>query len=62
MIGLPLSKIYRSMSRFFNGHFPEEPVMPGVLMIEALAQSAGVLQFISKNKKPQDGILFLLRG
>ena len=47
---------------FFNGHVPEEPVMPGVLMIEALAQSAGVLQFISKNKKPQDGILFLFAG
>lgn len=47
---------------FFAGHFPEEPVMPGVLMIEALAQSAGVLQFISKNKKPTDGILFLFAG
>lgn len=47
---------------FFHGHFPEEPVMPGVLMIEALAQSAGVLQFISKNVKPKDGILYLFAG
>ena len=30
---------------FFNGHFPEHPVMPGVLIIEALAQAAGVLGF-----------------
>lgn len=28
---------------FFNGHFPEKPIMPGVLIIEAMAQTAGVL-------------------
>jgi 3-hydroxyacyl-[acyl-carrier-protein] dehydratase len=32
---------------FFTGHFPERPVMPGVLIIEALAQVAGVLAFYS---------------
>ncbi|ELA08306.1 (3R)-hydroxymyristoyl-ACP dehydratase [Moraxella macacae 0408225] len=47
---------------FFNGHFPEEPIMPGVLMVEALAQASGVLQFISKNMKPKDGILYLFAG
>ena len=30
---------------FFNGHFPHRPVMPGVLMIEALAQTAALLSF-----------------
>ena len=29
---------------FFNGHFPQYPVMPGVLIMEALAQTAGVLE------------------
>jgi 3-hydroxyacyl-[acyl-carrier-protein] dehydratase len=32
---------------FFNGHFPTEPVMPGVLIIEALAQAAAVLAYES---------------
>jgi len=33
---------------FFQGHFPEQPIMPGVLIIEALAQVAGVLAFSSE--------------
>jgi len=32
---------------FFQGHFPENPVMPGVLIIEALAQAGGILAFAS---------------
>ncbi|MFW2176238.1 MULTISPECIES: 3-hydroxyacyl-ACP dehydratase FabZ [unclassified Moraxella] len=47
---------------FFNGHFPEEPIMPGVLMIEAMAQTAGVLGFITKNAKPRDGYIYLFAG
>ena len=47
---------------FFNGHFPEEPIMPGVLMIEAMAQVAGVLGFIGKNVKPRDGYIYLFAG
>ena len=39
---------------FFNGHFPEKPVMPGVLMIEALAQAAAVLAYTSQPKS-EDG-------
>ena len=33
---------------FFQGHFPEQPIMPGVLILEALAQVAGVLAFSSE--------------
>jgi 3-hydroxyacyl-[acyl-carrier-protein] dehydratase len=37
---------------FFNGHFPNKPVMPGVLMIEALAQAAALLSFLTEGRKP----------
>jgi len=39
---------------FFNGHFPHKPVMPGVLMIEAMAQTAALLSFLSMGKKPDE--------
>ncbi|MEE3322236.1 MAG: 3-hydroxyacyl-ACP dehydratase FabZ [Pseudomonadota bacterium] len=47
---------------FFNGHFPHEPIMPGVLIIEAMAQAAGILGFVTENKKPADGFNYLLVG
>ncbi len=47
---------------FFNGHFPQDPIMPGVLIIEALAQVAGVLGFKSQEKKPKDGYLYYFVG
>ena len=47
---------------FFEGHFPGRPVMPGVLILEALAQAAGVLAYKSTNTHPGDGTLFLFAG
>ncbi|ASK36449.1 3-hydroxyacyl-[acyl-carrier-protein] dehydratase FabZ [Alcanivorax sp. N3-2A] len=47
---------------FFNGHFPQEPIMPGVLIIEAMAQAAGILGFVTENKRPADGFIYLLVG
>uniref|UniRef100_UPI0035188C9D 3-hydroxyacyl-ACP dehydratase FabZ n=2 Tax=Alloalcanivorax venustensis TaxID=172371 RepID=UPI0035188C9D len=47
---------------FFNGHFPHEPIMPGVLIIEAMAQAAGILGFVTANKKPADGFIYFLVG
>lgn len=44
---------------FFQGHFPGNPVMPGVLIIEAMAQTAGVLMF---SKKENRGKIPLLAG
>ena len=37
---------------YFSGHFPHKPVMPGVLMIEALAQAAALLAFLTMGRKP----------
>ena len=37
---------------FFTGHFPQRPVMPGVLMLEALAQTAALLSFESMGQEP----------
>jgi len=48
--------------QFFNGHFPGHPIMPGVLIIEAMAQLSGVLAFESKGTKPADGATYYLGG
>ena len=47
--------------QFFNGHFPKRPVMPGVLMIEALAQASALLAFETLGQSPDDNIGVLLR-
>ena len=47
---------------FFDGHFPDEPVFPGVLLIEAMAQAAGLLGFKTMGKKPSDGAIYYLVG
>ncbi|WP_373082719.1 3-hydroxyacyl-ACP dehydratase FabZ [Zhongshania sp.] len=46
----------------FNGHFPELPIMPGVLIIEAMAQAAGILGFKTLNKKPAEGSIYMFAG
>lgn len=45
---------------FFNGHFPEDPIMPGALIIEAMAQTTGLLGFRTMGEKPQKDTLYLL--
>ena len=47
---------------FFNGHFPGRPVMPGVLMLEAMAQAGAVLAYKSTNCTPEDGVLYYFAG
>jgi 3-hydroxyacyl-[acyl-carrier-protein] dehydratase len=42
--------------QFFNGHFPERPLMPGVLMVEAMAQTCGILAY-SVEQDPQSKFL-----
>lgn len=47
---------------FFNGHFPGNPVMPGVLIVEAIAQLAGILAFLTLGHRPSDGYIYYLAG
>lgn len=47
---------------FFGGHFPGYPVMPGVLIMEALAQATGLLGFRTMEESPSDDVLYLFVG
>ena len=47
---------------FFMGHFPVRPVMPGVLMLEALAQAAAILSFESADAEPGDDTVVYFAG
>jgi 3-hydroxyacyl-[acyl-carrier-protein] dehydratase len=47
---------------FFEGHFPRRPVMPGVLMLEALAQAAGLLAFDMLGAGPTDDMVYYFAG
>ena len=47
---------------YFRGHFPSRPVMPGVMVIEALAQTTGILAFSSANVIPTDQTRFYFVG
>ena len=47
---------------FFNGHFPHRPVMPGVLMLEAMAQVAALLSFDAMGVRPDDKTVYYFAG
>ena len=47
---------------FFTGHFPGKPVMPGVIVIEAMAQAAGMLTLLTNNTEPEKRELFYFAG
>ncbi|MDQ1342572.1 MAG: 3-hydroxyacyl-[acyl-carrier-protein] dehydratase [Pseudomonadota bacterium] len=47
---------------FFSGHFPGRPVMPGVMVLEALAQTAGILTFVTAGVYPDENVRFYLAG
>ncbi|WP_196137381.1 3-hydroxyacyl-ACP dehydratase FabZ [Aliikangiella sp. G2MR2-5] len=46
----------------FTGHFPHRPVMPGVLILEALAQATGILAFKTMNELPEESSLYYFVG
>jgi 3-hydroxyacyl-[acyl-carrier-protein] dehydratase len=47
---------------FFPGHFPHRPVMPGVMIVEALAQAAGILAFVTAGIVPDENTRFYFVG
>ena len=58
-------KAYKNISvneEVFNGHFPQAPIFPGVMIVEAMAQASGILGFKSLGKTPEDGSLYLFAG
>lgn len=47
---------------FFTGHFPDNPIMPGVMILEALAQASGILAFVSASAQKADvGLYYLVK-
>jgi 3-hydroxyacyl-[acyl-carrier-protein] dehydratase len=48
--------------QYFVGHFPGRPVMPGVIMLEALAQTAGILTFVTAGIYPDESVKFYFAG
>jgi|SRR6056300_1032720 3-hydroxyacyl-[acyl-carrier-protein] dehydratase len=46
----------------FQGHFPGNPILPGVIILEALAQASGILGFKTADKNPDEGYLYLFAG
>ncbi len=58
-------KAYKNVTTnepFFMGHFPGKQVMPGVLILEAMAQASGILGFKTMNKKPEEGSIYYFVG
>ena len=49
-------------SFFVQGHFPDNPVMPGVLIVEAMAQAAAILSFKTMDTKPSDDSVYYFAG
>ena len=47
---------------FYKGHFPDNPIFPGVLLVEALAQASGILGFKTMDKTPEEGSIYVFAG
>ena len=53
-------KFVKKEEDYFEGHFPQEPIMPGVLQLETMAQAGGVL-ILSKEKNPENFLTFFMK-
>ncbi len=47
---------------YFEGHFPTKPIMPGVMIVESMAQLSGVLGFVTVGRSPADGFTHYFAG
>ena len=55
-------KLIHEDEHLLKGHFPGNPIFPGVIIIEALGQASGILGFVSMNKTPEEGSIYVLAG
>ena len=53
------SKIFKKDEFFFQGHFPNNPIVPGVILVEALAQTAGIVVSYDFNEYKDKSVLFM---
>ena len=53
------SKIFNSNKYFFEGHFPNNPIVPGVIIVEAMAQTAGIVVSYKLREYKEKSVLFM---
>ena len=53
------SRVFKDDEYFFQGHFPGNPIVPGVILVEALAQTAGVIVSASLTEYNEKSVLFM---
>ena len=56
------TKLISEDEYFLKGHFPNNPIFQGVIIIEALGQASGILGFVSMGKTPEEGSIYVLAG
>ena len=53
------SKVFKSNEYFFEGHFPNNPIVPGVIIVEAMAQTAGIVVSYKLREYKEKSVLFM---